>query len=797
MARRRDNPIRRRTRAPKLATEPVADPTLDQASAPAARTAAGPRRRRRPFAVHLLDVGPEEYGDAVLCQFGETTILIDGAHPGDDGIKLTGHPAIPDQLGQLLDQARPPYPLSLLVVTHAHRDHIGCLPGLVERDLIRPEWALVADPDLGWGVVQDAAAGAAAPGVAGDDRARQMVAALREEPLPVGADDAAIGTLVADALTLEATYRIMLDRLREGGTTLVRYGRDGVAALLERFAPVGLEILGPNRIHLAACAEQIARGQDAVGRLVAAARAADAAASPVDLYRNLLGGLDALDATTRPGPAINNQSIVLRLAFGGHAFLFTGDMQLAVPEVPGLEPHMRGIREAIRTGAPYTFCKIPHHASRQAFDASVLALLGDTPRFGISTGKGSLDHPDPDVLALLRDTPATVEWTRTDRNSLVSLRFDGDRPWFDLSTGKLNDVATTGRRHEIKEEPKRLLQTLVDAYIQWPEPFRGRSGDGVITIYHPGLKRSNLISDWEHINTLKDHDFLSLDQNMPGQWDIWISPRVLEEYARQGTERQSIEAPAPSASTARPGAPSRSNSIREPVPAFIAYARPDYRHRNTLGIHLSSLMRQGQILAWHDRKLVAGQEWEDTINEHLESAKVILLLISPDFFASDYAYGKELRRALERHETGEAVVIPILVRPTLYKGEQFSKLQMLPENAKAVTAWSNRDAAWVSVVAGINAAIEKLRDRKRSLAPSPPPAARSPGAPTPGGGAVSMPGSSHGQHARGRRRRPASSAPAGGAGEQDAAGWRCDVGHGASGGVVRDRLPGAIRVRVS
>ena len=79
--------------------------------------------------ISLLDVGREEYGDALLCQFGETTVLIDGAHPGNHRA-AGGHPSIPDQIGELLNQ-EPPYKLSLLIISHAHLDHIGCLPRLV------------------------------------------------------------------------------------------------------------------------------------------------------------------------------------------------------------------------------------------------------------------------------------------------------------------------------------------------------------------------------------------------------------------------------------------------------------------------------------------------------------------------------------------------------------------------------------------------------------------------------------------------------------------------------------------
>ena len=100
-----------------------------------------------------------------------------------------------------------------------------------------------------------------------------------------------------------------------------------------------------------------------------------------------------------------------------------------------------------------------------------------------------------------------------------------------------------------------------------------------------------------------------------------------------------------------------------PVEVFYSYAHKDEAFRNKLETHLSLLRRQGLITAWHDRHILPGTDWSQAIDEHLERASVILLLISADFLASDYCYGIEMQRALERHQANEARVIPILLRP--------------------------------------------------------------------------------------------------------------------------------------
>ncbi len=147
---------------------------------------------------------------------------------------------------------------------------------------------------------------------------------------------------------------------------------------------------------------------------------------------------------------------------------------------------------------------------------------------------------------------------------------------------------------------------------------------------------------------------------------------------------------------------------REPCTIFLSYAHEDERWLRKLESHLSLLQRQGLISLWHDRRITPGTNWATTIDTHLETASVILLLVSADFLASDYCYGVEMKRALERQETGEAQVIPILLRSVDWKAAPFSHLQALPTDAKPITTWSDEDAALTDVATGIRRVIENL-----------------------------------------------------------------------------------------
>jgi hypothetical protein len=142
---------------------------------------------------------------------------------------------------------------------------------------------------------------------------------------------------------------------------------------------------------------------------------------------------------------------------------------------------------------------------------------------------------------------------------------------------------------------------------------------------------------------------------------------------------------------------------------FYSYSHRDEKFRDSLANHLSILRRKGLIKEWYDRKITGGEEWNEAIDMHLEEADIILLLVSSEFVASDYCWGKEVRKALERHDASKARVIPIIIRPTDWSGAPFRRLQALPKDGKAVTLWSNRDSAWVDISKGIRKVIEELQ----------------------------------------------------------------------------------------
>jgi hypothetical protein len=147
---------------------------------------------------------------------------------------------------------------------------------------------------------------------------------------------------------------------------------------------------------------------------------------------------------------------------------------------------------------------------------------------------------------------------------------------------------------------------------------------------------------------------------------------------------------------------------QQPVTIFYSYTPEDELLQRKLHEHLSGLRREGLIAEWHDRHIIAGTVRKGAVDAHLNSADLILLLVSPDFLASDYHFGVEMQRALERHRPGEAHVIPVILRPIDWQNAPFATLQCLPRDGKPIVSWTNQDEALLDVAHGIRKVIEAL-----------------------------------------------------------------------------------------
>lgn len=399
----------------------------------------------------MLDMGQRKYGDMTFCKVGQKTFLVDGAHFGDERTvaeqdRVGSWEPIPEQLETLYGHAGP-FEIDLLIVTHCHSDHIGCLPELVASGKIKPKWALLADPRMGFGLPLDQPFPNTPKGAQ-----ERVTAALREEPLPESASNEEVRLLIDAAATLQDRYHEMIIRLKADGAQVVRYGRDPHLLLEKEFADTGFKILGPTVDQLLICALRVEKERLKADQHMSGALLSDGG-DEVSLYRALVkpmyreegfstdDGLcdNGLLEDGGTGAALNNQSIVVKIGHAPAAVLLTGDMQFASPSVGHLAQKMLELHTVIRNAGPFAFTRLAHHGAANGTDARFLDYLPDCQLFGISTGASDAKHPSSKVLDLLANRDPELEWARTDRNGLVKLTLDGeDHDWF-ISRGNLSE----------------------------------------------------------------------------------------------------------------------------------------------------------------------------------------------------------------------------------------------------------------------------------------------------------------------------------------------------------------------
>ncbi len=400
---------------------------------------------------HFLDVGEQKYGDCIVVEFGQTRVLIDGSHEkdffGQDGFEST-----PEQLQIIFEGEATPHPITLMVVTHCHQDHIGALPMLVAQDVIKPKWALITDQKLGFGRSDDDSDVTTRADLA-TERTQRLAAALREEDAS-DLSDTELEEFMDGAATVESKYAQMIKTLRKKGVKIVQYrGPDSIpAALLADMKSAGMMVLGPSEDQLAYAAAQIAKTNKDASDAVMDALAADSSVRDVRLYRRIVArenaaaaaamGMDADDEDFRNprGNGMNCQSITLAFGPPNARALLAGDMQFTEPGVAGADAEVAALRDAVVAAGPFRLFKTTHHTSHNGQDGDLLNDLGSPPIIVHTGGSRDASHPFPKVLKTLKSRSRDIIFARTDRNGLITVEpHRSPDEAVTISRGRVND----------------------------------------------------------------------------------------------------------------------------------------------------------------------------------------------------------------------------------------------------------------------------------------------------------------------------------------------------------------------
>ncbi|NEQ55362.1 MAG: TIR domain-containing protein, partial [Leptolyngbya sp. SIO3F4] len=272
----------------------------------------------------------------------------------------------------------------------------------------------------------------------------------------------------------------------------------------------------------------------------------------------------------------------------------------------------------------------------------------------------------------------------------VILQFEGNRAL--VKADRVNKCVTVSVDGPVASR-RRLLAIIRSDFEHIHNSFEFTPQELVPVPAHP-----NIVLSYQDLIVMEQNGVTNWPQVINGQVENLNVRDLLNGVDIEGSRRAKAE----------------SKQQINPLKLFYSYSHKDNALREELETHLKILQRQGLIQTWSDRCLLPGDEWENDIDDNLNRADIVLLLVSADFIASDYCYEREMKQAMEQHNQQEAIVIPILLRPCDWRDTPFNKLSWLPQNGKSIVEWDNKDQAWLNVETGIKQVVESLKPQRFS-----------------------------------------------------------------------------------
>jgi TIR domain-containing protein len=213
---------------------------------------------------------------------------------------------------------------------------------------------------------------------------------------------------------------------------------------------------------------------------------------------------------------------------------------------------------------------------------------------------------------------------------------------------------------------------------------------------------------------------------LTGEGEQWISVKALREVEQPEKPKQKL--PIQPDGTAEVNVPRELDKLLPakaraidrdpatgpvPVRVFVSYAHDDERQLKRLDSILDVLEQQHGLASWRDKRLIAGDEWDEEIRQRLEDMDIFLFIASQTSLVRPYIKDPELRRAKERREAGGVEIVAVKLEPCACDDDPFlGKLQRLAPKFKSIAEAPLKSVAWEQVRKDLLPVVQRVREKK-------------------------------------------------------------------------------------
>lgn len=126
----------------------------------------------------------------------------------------------------------------------------------------------------------------------------------------------------------------------------------------------------------------------------------------------------------------------------------------------------------------------------------------------------------------------------------------------------------------------------------------------------------------------------------------------------------------------------------QPIRVFVSYSHQDkkYLEKGSLLGYISGSLEAEGFEFWYDKRIGAGEMWDEMIRNEIKRTDIALLLVSQAFLNSPFCKNVEVRQFLEKRRKAGLIIFPVILSPCDWESyEWLAHTQSIPGEGESIS----------------------------------------------------------------------------------------------------------------